>query len=426
MLLFLLKIVKRMRNRSGWWIIVICILLLDLYVFQVVKALASGANEKTRLFMYGIYWGISILVTGFLIVMPYINYESWPKTARTYIFATIIGLFIAKLVASLFFLADDVRRGAMWIIGKVLPQMGAQFSTEGNFISRSTFLSWLGVGVGGTLFATLVYGFSNKYNYQVKRINLAFNNLPAAFKGLKIVHISDIHSGSFTDKEGVKKGIDKILLERPDLILFTGDLVNDRSDEMDEYKEVFKKLNAPLGVFSTLGNHDYGDYVAWETPAAKAENLNRLKQVHADMGWKLLMNEHVALEKNGDSIGLLGIENWSAKARFPKHGRMDLAYPGTEKFSFKILMSHDPSHWDAQVRTQYNDIDLTLSGHTHGMQFGIENPYFKWSPVQWVYKQWAGLYTEGNQKLYVNPGFGFIGYPGRIGIMPEISVITLG
>jgi uncharacterized protein len=180
-----------------------------------------------------------------------------------------------------------------------------------------------------------------------------------------------------------------------------------------------------LGVFSILGNHDYGDYVKWDTPQAKIDNLNKLKQAHKDLGWRLLMNEHVALEKNGEKIALLGIENWGAKARFPKYGKMNEAYANTESYPFKILMSHDPSHWDAQVKPQYPDIDLMLAGHTHGMQFGVELPFFKFSPVQFVYKQWAGLYQDGKQKLYVNRGFGFIGYPGRVGILPEITIIEL-
>lgn len=414
-----------MRNGMGWWVAVLVMLLLDLYVFQVIKALASGATEKTKLVVYCIYWVVSIAAAGTMFLIPYINFDAWPKSARTYIFATILGLFFAKLVASVFFLVDDIRRIAMWILGKVFPAMGAQYASDGKFISRSAFLSWVGIGLGGGLFATLIYGFSNKYNYHVREVALGFENLPESFKGLKIVHISDIHSGSFTNKKAVQKGIDKILEQQPDIILFTGDLVNDRSGEMLDYIDIFSQLKAPMGVYSTLGNHDYGDYVNWESPQAKQANLEEVKKVHAKLGWRLLMNEHVSLEKNGDAIGLLGIENWSALARFPKHGRMDLAYPGAEKFAFKILMSHDPTHWDAQVRPEYGDIDLTLSGHTHGMQFGLENPYFKWSPVQWVYKQWAGLYEEGRQKLYVNRGYGFIGYPGRVGILPEITVITL-
>lgn len=254
---------------------------------------------------------------------------------------------------------------------------------------------------------------------------MTFSNLPSGFKGVKIVHISDIHSGSFTDKNAVIKGVSKILKENPDLILFTGDLVNDKAAEMEMYIDVFNKLRAPLGVYSTLGNHDYGDYVRWDSPELKATNMVKLKEVHAALGWRLLMNEHMVLERNGDQIALLGIENWSAKGRFPKYGKMDRAYSGSEKIPFKILLSHDPSHWDAQVRITYPDVDLMLAGHTHGMQFGIEVPGFKWSPVQFMYKQWAGLYEEGKQKLYVNRGYGFIGYPGRVGILPEITVIEL-
>lgn len=221
------------------------------------------------------------------------------------------------------------------------------------------------------------------------------------------------------------KGVQKIMDEKPDLILFTGDLVNNVASEMDDYMDVFNKLSAPLGVYSTLGNHDYGDYVEWGSPAEKLANLERLKQVHAAMGWRLLMNEHVVLEKDSQKIALLGIENWSDKARFPKYGDLRKAYAGSEDHTFKILMSHDPSHWRAEVCESYKDIDLMLSGHTHGMQFGVEIPGLKWSPVQYVYNEWAGLYEKEAQKLYVNRGFGFIGYPGRVGILPEITVLEL-
>jgi len=415
-----------MRNKTGWLIVVGFMILLDLYVFQVVKFLTQGAADRTRMIIHGIYWTVSIAAATMMFLLPYINYELWPKNARSYVFATIVGILFAKLIAATFFMVDDVRRGALWLMGRIFPNFGPKFIEEqGTLISRSAFLSWLGVGIGGTLYATLSYGFTNKYNYQVKRLKMAFDNLPKAFKGFKIVHISDIHSGSFNDKAAVQKGIDKILHEQPDVILFTGDLVNDRASEMTNYMDVFGQLKAKHGVFSSLGNHDYGDYVSWDSPEAKADNLNRLKQVHANLGWKLMMNEHAAIEKDGEAIAVLGIENWSAKGRFPKYGKLHEAYPGAEKYPFKILLSHDPSHWDAEVKTKYPDIDLMLSGHTHGMQFGLENPYFKWSPVQWMYKQWAGLYEDGNQKLYINRGFGFIGYPGRVGILPEITVIEL-
>jgi predicted MPP superfamily phosphohydrolase len=370
------------------------------------------------------YWLVSFFTIATMLSFPYLQFLQTSKIFRNYVFAILIGLFLAKFIGSLFFVADDIRRGALLLMNKIFPLSGAQYmGPEGQGIPRSTFLSWLGLGLGGTLFGTLLFGFSNKYNYQVKKIKLSFKNLPGAFKGMRMVHISDIHSGSFQDIRAVNKGIDLILKQQPDLIVFTGDLVNDRATEMEPYQNSFGRLTAPLGVFSTLGNHDYGDYVQWPTAQAKMDNLEALKKVHANMGWRLLMNEHVVLEKKGEKIALLGIENWGAKARFPKYGKMDLAHVGTENIPFKILLSHDPSHWDAQILPEYPSIDLMLSGHTHGMQFGLENPYFKWSPVQWMYKQWAGLYEQGSQKLYVNRGYGFIGYPGRVGILPEITVI---
>lgn len=414
-----------MRNASTWWIIGAIMLLLDFYVFQALKTVTQNSNEKSKMVIYITYWLITGVTLVVLSAYPFIQVLQTSKLFRNYIFAIIIGLFFAKLVGSVFFLTDDLRRGSLFLLSKVLPETGARFMDEGNAIPRSSFLSWLGLGVGTGLFGTLLYGFSNKYNYQVKKVSLAFSTLPNAFKGLKIVHISDIHSGSFQDKAAVQHGVNMILQQKADLILFTGDLVNDRAEEMTEYIDVFNKVSAPMGVFSSLGNHDYGDYVSWPTPELKRENLESLKQVHAKLGWRLLMNEHVLLEKDNEQIAILGIENWGAKGRFPKYGKMKEAYPGTEKIPFKILLSHDPSHWDAEVKTSYSDIDLMLAGHTHGMQFGLENPYFKWSPVKWMYKQWAGLYEEGNQKLYINRGYGFIGYPGRVGILPEITVIEL-
>ncbi len=414
-----------MRNSGFIWILVLLMAVLDLYVFQVVKMVSQHSSSRAKVIVYSVYWVISLGAILLLLLLPYLNYDNWNKSVRTYVFATIVGLFFAKLIASLFFLIDDVRRGMTWLVSRIFgnPTMDVTQAPAG--ITRSMFFSWLGLAAGGGLFGTLLYGFSNKYKYQLKKITLTYNNLPASFKNLRIVQLSDIHSGSFTDKAAVKNGIDKIMREKPDLILFTGDLVNDRAMEMENYIEIFRQLSAPLGVYSVLGNHDYGDYVQWESGAAKTKNLEELKAVHAALGWKLLMNEHVVLEKGNEQIALLGIENWGAKGRFPKYGKMAEAYPGTEKYPFKILLSHDPSHWDAEVRTKYPDVDLMLSGHTHGMQFGLEIPGFKWSPVQYMYKQWAGLYEAGSQKLYVNRGFGFIGYPGRVGILPEITVIEL-
>lgn len=413
-----------MRSPLGVIIFLSIMLLLDTYFFQAIKTVTQSASPKARLIVNSIYWGLTAFAMIGFLVFVYSGPDFLGKKVRTYLFASIIGLFLAKLSAIIFFLADDLRRGIQWASGKLFFSNTEGEKIAGEGISRSAFLSWMGVAAGTTIFGSLLYGFSNKYNYQVRRQKLSFKNLPPAFKGMKVVHISDIHSGSFMNKQAVMHGVEKIMQEKPDLILFTGDLVNDRASEMKDYMDVFNKLKAPMGVYSTLGNHDYGDYVQWPIDGvSKEQNLENLKQVHADLGWRLLMNEHVALEKDGQKIALLGIENWSAKARFPKHGRMDLAYAGTEAYPFKILMSHDPSHWHAQVRPEYSDIDLMLSGHTHGMQFGVEIPGIKWSPVQYMYKEWAGLYEDEKQKLYVNRGFGFIGYPGRVGILPEITVL---
>jgi predicted MPP superfamily phosphohydrolase len=413
-----------MRSWKFVWILISLSLLLDVYVFQVIKSLSQGATPRTRMILFTGYWGISVVAVTILAILPFLHVNEWPKF-RQYALATFLGLFFAKLLASVFFLVDDIRRLLQWASAKLFFRNTEGDSTGVEAISRSTFLSWLGIGIGTSLFGALLNGFRNKYNYDIRHVKLSFDNLPPGFRGLKILQLSDIHSGSFGSKEAVQHGVNMALKENADIILFTGDLVNDMATEMHDYTDVFSQLKAPMGVFSTLGNHDYGDYAWWETPAAKVANLEKLKQIQQDMGWRLLMNEHVVLEKGGDQIALIGIENWSAKARFPKHGKMNEAYPGAEKYPFKILMSHDPSHWDAEVRPKYPDIDLTLSGHTHGMQFGIEIPGIKWSPVQYLYKQWAGIYEEGRQKLYVNRGFGFIGYPGRVGIMPEITVIEL-
>jgi predicted MPP superfamily phosphohydrolase len=409
-------------------ILAIILLILDIYVFMAIRAIVDTSSSRTRTIVFGIYWALSAIVLITILIMPYLHFQDWPINTRAVILTIIFGLVFAKILVAVFMLLDDVRRGVQWIIGKFSSKTTAPAITD---ITRSRFLTQVGMILGGGLFATLLYGISNRYNYKVHKIKLSFPNLPSAFKGLRIVQISDIHSGSLTNKEAVAKGIELIKAQKADLILFTGDLVNDRALEMEIHMDVFSQLKAPMGVFSTLGNHDYGDYYVWPDRDAngysvqRTENLERVKAIHGELGWRLMMNEHVTLERNGQQIALLGIENWSAMGRFPKYGDMKKAYEGASHLPFKILMSHDPTHWDAQVRTEYPDIDLTLAGHTHGMQFGVEIPGIKWSPAQYVFKEWAGLYKEGNQRLYVNRGFGFLGYPGRVGIMPEITVIDL-
>ena len=415
-----------MRTPYGAFILTAVMLLLDFYIFVAIRTIIQGSSTRTKTIVFSAYWLISILAIICLLILFFGNPDFFPKKVKTYLIAIVMSLFFAKLVACLFFIIDDVRRLLQWLGTKIFFDSREAAQTSELVISRSMFLTWLGLGAGGTMMATLFYGFSNKYNYQVKHIKIPFPNLPAAFKGFKIVQFSDVHSGSFDNKKAVMKGVQKIIDLKADLIIFSGDLVNNRTDEINDYKEVFNKLKAPYGVFSTLGNHDYGDYATWPYQGlTKEQNLKNMIDVHAELGWKLMMNEHTILEKDGEKIALIGIENWGAKARFPKYGKMAKAYAGTEEYPFKILISHDPSHWDAQVRPEYGDVDLTLAGHTHGMQFGVDIPGFKWSPIQYVYKEWDGLYVEGKQKLYVNPGFGFLGYPGRVGILPEITVIEL-
>lgn len=417
-----------MRRLAGSWIFLLVLILIDLYVFQAVKAVTTQYSPRVKWAVFVAYWSVSVLSVGLMLSITFSSYESWHKLLRTYAFATVFGLFLAKLLASVFFLTDDLRRLLLWIYHWLMPVKSTDNMTlPAEVITRSQFLSWLGLAVGGGLFGSLVYGFGNKYRYQLERLQLKIPSLPGAFRGFRIIHISDIHSGSFTDKKAVARGIKMINALEPDVILFTGDLVNYDADEMLPYMDIFAQLKAKHGVYATLGNHDYGfpqAANAKERRQMQLSNAARVKEVHKQLGWITLSNQHVLLEKEGQQLALLGVDNISAKAGFPSFGNLADAYAGSEHALVKILLSHDPSHWDKEVK-QYSDIQLTLSGHTHGMQFGVAIPGFKWSPVQYVYRQWAGLYKEAAQYLYVNRGFGFIGYPGRVGMLPEITQIEL-
>ncbi|MEO7176167.1 MAG: metallophosphoesterase, partial [Saprospiraceae bacterium] len=334
--------------------------------------------------------------------------------------AVIFISYLAKLPILFFMLLDDIRRLFLLVYKSAGGQGG--FSP-----GRSKFISQMALIVAALPFASLIYGMiRNPYRYTLFKEKIPIKDLPDGLVGLKIVQISDIHSGSFLYKDPIHNGVDLINREKPDIVFFTGDLVNNRSDEMLPYIDIFKKIESKYGVFSILGNHDYGDYVQWDTPAAKVANLEELKGIHKQLGWDLLLNENRIIDIGGAKLAVLGVENYSAWKRFPKYGRLDEAYQGTEASDLKILLSHDPSHWDLEIRTpKYQDIALTLAGHTHGFQFGFEIPGFKWSPAEYFYKQWAGLYTEAKQHLYINRGFGTLGYPGRVGILPEVTVLEL-
>jgi predicted MPP superfamily phosphohydrolase len=294
-----------------------------------------------------------------------------------------------------------------------------------NTISRSDFLVKTAMVAGALPLTAMTYGIlSGAHDYRIRRHKIFLPNLPAAFDGIKIGQLSDIHSGSFFNRTAVKGGVDMLLKEKPDLIFFTGDLVNNQASEIKNYIDVFGKVSAPLGVFSTLGNHDYGDYVSWNSTREKIQNLENLKEAHKLMGWNLLLNENRMISQGGETMAIMGVENWGA-GRFAKYGDLAKAYQGSREAPVKLLLSHDPSHWDAQVRPEFSDIDLTFSGHTHGFQFGVEIGNIKWSPSKYIYKQWAGLYQTAHQYLYVNRGFGYLGFPGRVGMPPEITILEL-
>src|SRR5690606_28930162 len=291
-------------------------------------------------------------------------------------------------------------------------------------ISRSEFLLKSGIVIASLPIIPLSWGIiSGAYDYRIRRQKLVLPNLPQAFHGMRIAQLSDVHSGSFYNHKAVSGGIDMLLHEKPDMMFFTGDLVNNVASEMRDYQDIFSRLKADLGVFSTLGNHDYGDYYyGKEDSPVKRRNLQNLIQTHRVMGWDILMDENRTIRVDNEEIAVLGVQNWGT-GRFPKKGDLQKALSGTDEKPVKLLLSHDPSHWRAQVLD--TDIDVMFAGHTHGMQFGVRGEHFQWSPAKFVYKEWAGLYKEKNQQLYVNTGFGFLGYPGRVGILPEITIFEL-
>lgn len=396
------------------------LLAIDLYAFQAFRSLAQGWPAPVRHIITGVYWSVPAFLLLFILASQAGYAETWPKPFTTFARSFLFIVYFSKLLIASVVLADDLRRAGLWIYEKAAGK-------EAFDLGRSRFLSNLGLVLGGLPFLTLSYGIlRNPYRYKLYRESVQLEDLPEALHGLRIVQISDIHSGSLLYKEPVKAAVELINAQKPDLVFFTGDLVNNVATEMDAFLDVFDKIEARYGVYSVLGNHDYGDYVGWPSPEAKAENMEKLKAVHKRLGWQLLLNENRILSINGAEVAVIGVENYSSHMRFPKHGDLAKACQGAGRVALKLLLSHDPSHWSSQVTSMFKDIHITFSGHTHGMQFGVEIPGFiKWSPIQYVYKEWAGLYRAGKQWLYVNRGLGFLGYPGRVGILPEVTLLEL-
>ncbi|WP_410219830.1 metallophosphoesterase [Pedobacter sp.] len=399
------------------------VILLDFYCYKAILAVFKNWTQKTITYFSRAYW----FINGALIIGVFCAiYLNLFLTFRAVILVAFFLITVGKLFMLPFLLIDDLRRLVIKLKGRKEKALEPSEPIPGDPISRSKFLVKAGLVVGAVPLTSLSWGIiSGAYDYKIKNVKLVLPNLPKAFDGIKLGQISDIHSGSFYNKTAVKGGVDLLLAQKPDFVFFTGDLVNNVTSEMKDYQDIFTRVKAPLGVYSVLGNHDYGEYYfGKESSAAKTKNLNDLIATHKIMGWDLLMNQNRRLKVDGEEIGILGIENWGM-GRFPKYGRMDLATQNTDDLPVKLLLSHDPSHWRGQVLQQYPQIDAMFSGHTHGMQFGVRLEHVQWSPIQYIYKEWAGLYRSQQQQLYVNVGYGFLGYPGRVGILPEITIFEL-
>lgn len=398
-----------------------------LSIFYIFSALYGFQAFKTLFKSPWMHWAYGILFLSALLflLVQMLSYQPGDGFKGTVALAggVFFSFFLLSVILGLFMVLEDVGRIVTLAYHKMsdVSKAGAE-----HWPSRRKYISGIALALAAVPFGALLYGmYKGKYNFRVLKYTLEFGDLPEAFHGYQITQISDIHSGSFDDKKKVAYGVDLVNAQQSDVIVFTGDMVNNVASEMEPWKAIFSRLEAKDGKFSVLGNHDYGDYVTWESEAAKAKNLEDLKALQREMGFDLILNDHRYLEKEGQRIALAGVENWG-RGRFKKAGDLQKAKAGIAKDDFKILLSHDPSHWEDVVLHDEYHFHLTLSGHTHGMQFGIEIPgLVKWSPAKWRYKYWAGLYKELEQYINVNRGFGFIGYPGRVGMWPEISVITL-
>ena len=404
-----------------WLIFILVIGVADYYAFQSLKTVTKSN------WWYALYWLFTIAVMGnFLIQFYGFNRSNGFSQANSLAVGFLIAMVVPKLVLIAIMFSEDVFRIPQGIYSYFMQDDSGSANQIKHIPARRRFISQIALGLAAVPFASILYGmYKGKYNFKVLKYTLHFEDLPKAFDGFRLTQISDVHSGSFDNMHKVSYAIDLINEQESDVVLFTGDMVNNKAEEMKPYVDIFKKLNAKEGLYSVLGNHDYGDYVRWNSDDDKKQNLEDLKAIQKEIGFDLLLNENRFIERDGERIAIIGVENWG-KGGFKKAGDLKKASSRVDKDDFKILLSHDPSHWDAEVVNDKNHYHLTLSGHTHGMQFGIEIPgWFKWSPVKWRYKQWAGIYESLGQYINVNRGFGYLAFPGRVGIWPEITVIEL-
>ena len=393
--------------------------LIEWYAWQAIRHTGLYQVSWGRLALNILFWFLAGLTVFYFSWLNLVGSHTLPKMVEMIIRTLVMANILGGLLLGVFMFLDDLRR--------LFTGIGSLVTNQAwHMPSRSAFMSNLALVIAGIPFVSLLYGAArNAYRYTLFRQKVPVHGLPQSLDGLRIVQISDIHSGSFYRETPIEKAISMINDLEPDLVCFTGDLVNNEATEIEPYLEIFGQIKAKYGVYSILGNHDYGDYVRWPSQEDKKANFARLCSHHHDLGWDLLRNEHRVVEVNGARIGIVGVENYSAQLRFARYGDLKVADQGCPEVDFKLLLSHDPSHWHYEVTKDYQNIHLTLSGHTHGAQFGIEIPGFKWSPIEYIYKEWAGLYQDGEQYLYVNRRFGFLAYPGRVGILPEITCLEL-
>ena len=402
---------------------------IDIYLFDGIRTLTKSLIDSQERTAHILYWSFSVVTVLLLIALFISDLDTWPKWLKVYSISFLVILVLSKMVVLVFLFIDDsgrlIRYAYQFFGAKTNADVGAVVNPNIS-ISRSEFLVKAGLLVASIPFISLLYGMTHgASNLTLKSKKIHLPNLPNAFDGLKVLQISDLHTGSFVNDKIIRTAVEMINEQKADLIFFTGDLVNSLADEVYPYIPLLKEIKAKHGVFSITGNHDYGDYTRWDSKEAKKANFEKLVQAHKEMGWRLLLDEHEHIEKDGERITVIGVQNWSANLRFPKYGSLSKATADMAISPVNILLSHDPSHWRGEILERFKHIDLTLSGHTHGAQFGVDIPGIKWSPVKYFYKEWAGLYEHANQYLYVNRGLGFLGYPGRVGMMPEITLLEL-
>lgn len=415
-----------MKSYAPGFVLVAIVLAIDLYTFKGLRLLTQSLHHRLRLLIHVGYWSVTAGAIAATIWLTANITEV--QDARDYqTFFTLAGLVMLVVAPKLIFVAFHGADDLYYLLSQLRkPKADPDADVENGkgVVTRAKFLTQVGLGMAALPFTGMVYGMlEGRFDFRVTKNTASFPNLPQPFSGLRIVQISDAHLGSFyRNFKAVEQAFEMVQELRPDILVFSGDMVNNYGDEVDGWEPYFTKLEARYGKYAILGNHDYGDYVAWPSLEAKTANLQYLKRKIKSMGFNLLLNSNDRIEIDGASIGIIGVENWG-HGRFSKYGDLEKAMRGMDE-PFKLLLSHDPTHWEEQVMGK-TDIDLTLSGHTHGMQFGIEVPGIKWSPAQYRYPRWGGLYREGAQHLYVNRGFGYIGFPGRVGISPEITLLEL-